>query len=134
MAAFGRSQSLQIDSMIGDELFIRGDDAFARFECAAHPASSGIEAAGEFHDHVHIRSQHGIGIFAPNDARGRPGYPLARNFAVENVSQLEALRFGFDEDARHGTAHGSKAKDSDAKMACGAGFGRGRGRCVGRRN
>ena len=134
MAAFGRSQPLQFDAVIGDELLVGGDDAFARVQRAAHPGSSGIEAAGEFDDHVNIGGEHGIGVFAPDDACGRPGDAFARDLAVEDVGQLKALRFGFEEDARHRTAHRSETEDGNAKMARGAGLARVRGGCVGRRS
>ena len=127
MAAFGRGQALQIDAVIGDELFVGGDDAFAGFERAAHPASGGIEAAGELDDHIHIGGEHGIGVFAPDDARGHPVSALARDAAIEDVRQLEAVRLGFDEDARHRAAHRAKAEDGDAEMAGGAGLARVRG-------
>ncbi len=116
MAAFGRGQPLQIDAVIGDELFVGGDDALAGFKRAAHPAAGGIEAAGELHNHVYIGGKHGVGVFAPHDARGRPVNALARHAAVEDVSQLEALRLGLDEDARHRAAHRAKAEDGDAQM------------------
>ena len=92
MAAFGRGQPLQFDAVIGDELFVGGDHAFARFERAAHPGAGGIEATGKLHNHVDIGSKHGIGVFAPNDACGSPVDALARYAAIENVGQLEALR------------------------------------------
>ncbi len=133
MAAFGRSQPLQIDAVIGDELFVGGDDAFAGFKRAAHPGSGGIEAAGELDNHIHIGGEHGIGVFAPDDARGRPVDALARHAAVEDVGQLEALRFGLDEDARHRTADRAKTEDGDAQMAGGTGLARVRGRCAERR-
>ena len=72
MAAFGRGQALQIDAVIGDEFLVGGDDALAGFERAAHPGSGGIEAAGEFDDHVDIGGEHGVGVFAPDNARRAP--------------------------------------------------------------
>ncbi len=120
MAAFGRGQPLQIDAVISDEFFVGGDDAFAGFKGAAHPASGGIEAAGELDDHVYIGGEHGIGVFAPDDARGHPVDALARDAAVEDVRQFETVRFGLDENARHRTADRAKTEDGDAQMARGA--------------
>ena len=133
MAAFGRGQPLQLDAVIGNEFFVGGDEAFARFQCTARPGSGGIEAADELHNHVHIRGQHGIGIFAPDDARGRPVHTLARHAAIEDVGQLETSRLRLDEDPRHRAAHRAKAEDGDAQMARGAGFARLHGRSFKRR-
>ena len=123
MAALGSGQPLQIDAVIGNEFLVGGDDAFAGFERAAHPGSGGIETAGELDNHVDIGGEHGIGVFAPDDARGHPVDALARDPAIEDVRQLEALRLGLDENARHRAANGAKAEDRDAQMACGAGLG-----------
>ena len=117
VAALGRGQPLQFDAVIGDELLVGGDDALAGFERAAHPGAGGIEAAGQFHNHVHIGGKHGIGVFAPHHACGHPVHALARHAAIEDVGQFQALRLGLDENARHRAADRAKTEDGDAQRA-----------------
>ena len=83
MAALGRGQPLQFDAVVGDELFVGGDNALARFERAAHPGAGRIETAGQLHHHIHIGGQHGIGVFAPDHACGHPVHALPRHAAIE---------------------------------------------------
>ena len=120
MAALGRGQPLQVDAVKGNELLVGGDHAFAGFESAAHPGSGGIESAGEFDNHIDIGGEHRIGVFAPDHARRHPIDALARHAAVEDVGEFQALRLGFDENARHGTAHGAETEDGDAQRLRGA--------------
>ena len=134
MAAFGGGKALQIDAVISDEFFVGGDDAFAGFESATHPASSWIEAASQLDNHVHIGGEHGVGVFAPDDARGHPVGALACDAAVEDVRQLQAVRLGLDKNARHRAAHRAEAKDGNAEMAGRARLARVRGWSVGRRS
>ena len=123
MAAPGRGQPLQFNALVCDELLIGGNDAFAGFQRAARPGAGGIEAADQLHNHIHVGGKHGIGFFAPDDARGHPVHALARHAAIEYVGQLEALRPCFDEDARHRAADRAKTEDGDAQMAGGVGLG-----------
>ena len=77
--------------MIGDEFLVGGDDALAGFKCTANPGAGWVETADQFNDDVDIGGKHGIGVFAPDEARGRPWNALAGDAAVEDVGQLQSL-------------------------------------------
>jgi len=49
-----------------------------------------------------------------------PADTLARHSAVEYVGKLETVRLGFDENARHGTAHGAETEERNAQRLRGA--------------
>ena len=89
MATFGRGQTLEIDAVKGDKFFVGGDDAFAGFKSAAHPASGWIETAGKLDDDIDIGGEDCVDVFAPDHARGNPIDALARDAAIEDVGELQ---------------------------------------------
>ena len=92
MAALGSGQALELDAVISDKLLVGGDHAFAGFERAPHPCPGRIESANEFHNHVYIGGENGIGVFAPATLDGVQLYALALHAAIENVRQLKPVR------------------------------------------
>ena len=92
VTAPGGGQALELHAVIGDKLLVGGDHAFARFERAPHPCPRGIESADELHNHVYIRGENGVGVFAPDDTRWRPIDALALHAAVEHLRQLKPVR------------------------------------------
>ena len=100
MSAFGRREALEIDAVIGNELLVGGNNALASFKSAAHPAAGRIEATGEFNDDVDVRGEHGVGVFAPDNALGHPGNTLAGHAAIVDMGEFQTLGLGFNQNSR----------------------------------
>jgi hypothetical protein len=114
----GRGQPLELDAMIGDQLFIGRYDAFARFERAPHPAAGRVEAAGQLDDHIHIAGgQQRIGVFGPGHARGNPVGALAHDATIEDMGQFQTRGLRFDQNSCHRSAHRSETEEGNAQGA-----------------
>ena len=56
-----------------------------------------------------------IRILAPGHSRASPVRALAGDVAIENVRQFQALGLAFCNDARYGTANGTKSENGDTQ-------------------
>ena len=118
MKAVRCGHRFKFETVVGNQLLVRGDDAFSGGERAAYPASRRLQSAGQLDDHVRASRgtrEDGRRIIRPDDRTRNPIDLLTGEIPVDDVSQLQPRRGGFNKDASHRTTNRAKAEDGDAK-------------------